>query len=282
GPLWEGRKALDQLLALPGSSRETRARALSAAGGLAWWDGDFVATRRHNEDGFALFTADEETTDRVRALYDLGLTLVWSGTQGNLKDLDRAEDLLRQSLTLAERLDDRHGSARAYRALGLARGIARKDPRGAIPLFEQSVALFETLGERWELNESLIGLANGHRFSGDKARGREYYLRGLDLMAAAGNRPAMAWLLFLVAAVEGEMGRHERVARLWGAAEAVREAAGAIRPPAAALLVVDPLGTARQAIGDEAVERALAEGRAMDPEAVVAYAHADAPIAVAQ
>jgi hypothetical protein len=60
----------------------------------------------------------------------------------------------------------------------------------------------------------------------------------------------------------------------------VREAAGAIRPPAAALLIVDPLGTARQAIGDEAVERALAEGRAMDPEAVVAYAHADAPIAL--
>jgi non-specific serine/threonine protein kinase len=282
GPLWEGRKALDQLLALPGSSRETRARALSAAGGLAWWDGDFVATRRHYEDGFALFTADEETTDRVRALYDLGFAHVWSGVQGNLRDLDRAEDLLRQSLTLAERLDDPHGSARAYRALGLAQGIARKDPRGAIPLFEQSVALFEALGERWELNESLIGLANGHRFSGDKARGREQYLRGLDLMAAAGNRPAMAWLLFLVAAVEGEMGRHERVARLWGAAEAVREAAGEIRPPAAALLVVDPLGTARQAIGDEAVERALAEGRAMDPEAVVAYAHADAPIAVAQ
>jgi tetratricopeptide (TPR) repeat protein len=281
GPLWEGRKALDQLLALPGSSRETRARALSASGGLAWWDGDFVATRRHYEEGFALFTADEETTDRVRALYDLGLTLVWSGTQGNLKDIDRAEDLLHQSLTLAERLDDRHGSARAHRALGLAQGIARKDPRGAIPLFEQSVALFETLGERWELNESLIGLANGHRFSGDKARGREYYLRALDFMAAAGNRPAMAWLLFLVAAVEGEMGRHERVARLWGAAEAVREAAGAIRPPAAALLIVDPLGTARQAIGDEAVERGLAEGRAMDPEAVVAYAHADAPIAVA-
>ena len=274
GPLWEGRKALDELLALPGSSRDTRARALSAAGGLAWWDGDFVATRRHYEDGFALFAADEETTDRVRALYDLGFAHVWSGVQGNPKDLDRAEDLLRQSLTLAERLDDRRGSARAYRALGLAQGFGREDPRGAIPLFEQSVVLFETLGERWELNESLIGLANGHRFSGDKARGREYYLRGLDLMAAAGNRPAMAWLLFLVAAVEGEMGRHERVGRLWGAAEAVREAAGQIRPPAASLLVVDPLGNARRAIGDETVDRALAEGRAMDPETVVAYAHA--------
>jgi len=92
----------------------------------------------------------------------------------------------------------------------------------------------------------------------------------------------MAWLLFLVAAVESEMGRHERVARLWAAAEAVREAAGAIRPPAAALLIVDPLGTARQAIGDEAVERALAEGRAMDSEAVVAYAHADLSIAAVE
>ena len=282
GPLWEGRKALDQLLALPGSSRETRAGALSAAGGLAWWDGDFVATRRHFEEGFALFATDEEAGDRVRALYDLGFANVWSGVQGNLEDLGRAEDLLRQSLALAERLDDRHGSARAYRALGLARAFARKDPRGAIPLFEQSVARFEVLGERWELNESLIGLANGHRFSGDKARGREYYLRGLDLMAGAGNRPAMAWLLFLAAAVEAEMGRHERVARLWGAAEAVREAAGEIRPPAAALLVVDPLGTARQAIGDEAVERALAEGRAMDPEAAVAYAHADGATVVAR
>lgn len=281
GPLWEGRRALDQLLALPGSSRETRARALSAAGGLAWWDGDFVATRRHFGDGFALFTADEETTDRLRALYDLGFALLWSGVQGNLEDLDRAEDLLRRSLTLAERLDDRRGRARACRALGLARGIARKDPLGAIPLFEQSVALFEAIGERWELNESLIGLANGHRFSGDKVRAREYYLQGLDLMAAAGNRPAMAWLVFLVAAVEGEMGRHERVAQLWGAAEAIREAAGEIRPPAAALLVVDPLGSARQAIGDQAVERALAAGRAMDPEAAVAYAHADTPSAPA-
>ena len=281
GPLWEGRKALDQLLALPGSSRETRARALSAAGGLAWWDGDFVASRRHHEGGLALFT-DEETTDRARALYDLGLPLVWSGTQGNLEDLDRAEDLLHQSLALAERLDDRLGIARAYRALGLAQGIARRDPRGAIPLFERSVALFEMLGERWELNESLIGLANGHRFSGDKVRARARYLQALDLMADAGNRPAMAWLLFLVAAVEGEMGRHERVARLWGAAEAVREAAGEIRPPAASLLIGDPLGAARQAIGEEAAGRAVAEGRTMDPDAVATYAHADVPTAGAE
>ena len=43
GPLWEGRNALDQLLALPGASQETRARALSAAGD--WPGGMAISTR---------------------------------------------------------------------------------------------------------------------------------------------------------------------------------------------------------------------------------------------
>lgn len=279
GPLWEGRKALDQLLAAPGSSRAPRARALAAAGGLAWWDGDFAASRRHWEEAFALFSDDEQSVDRARAQYNLALALVWSGVLGNMTDLERAEELLHQSLRLAEGLGDQHGMARAYRALGLARGFGRKEPGDAIPLFEQSVALFEQLGERWELNESLIGLANGHRFAGDKTGGRQIYLRGFDLMAAAGNRPAMVWLLLLVAAVESEMGRHERVVRLFGAAEAAREAGGAIRPPAFGLLIGDPIGVAREAIGEEAVDRLLAEGRAMDASVAGAYAHADQNVA---
>jgi hypothetical protein len=35
----------------------------------------------------------------------------------------------------------------------------------------------------------------------------------------------------------------------------------------------DPVGMARQAIGDEAVDRAMAEGRAMDVDATIEYAH---------
>jgi hypothetical protein len=71
------------------------------------------------------------------------------------------------------------------------------------------------------------------------------------------------------------MGRHERVATIWGAAAAAREASGALKPPGAARLIGDPVTAARQAIGDEAVERALAAGRVMDADALIAYAHAD-------
>jgi hypothetical protein len=71
------------------------------------------------------------------------------------------------------------------------------------------------------------------------------------------------------------MGRHERVARLWGAAESAREVIGAVRPPVAARLIGDPVAVARQTLGDAVVDRALAEGRAMDLDAAIAYAHED-------
>lgn len=49
-----------------------------------------------------------------------------------------------------------------------------------------------------------------------------------------------------------------------------------MRPPVAERLIGDPVAAARQAIGDAAVEGALAEGRAMNLEAAIAFAHRDA------
>jgi hypothetical protein len=95
------------------------------------------------------------------------------------------------------------------------------------------------------------------------------------MLVGAGNRQMSTGLLFLITALESELGRHERVARMWGAAESAREITGAVRPPVADRLIGDPVAAAREAIGDEAVERALAEGRAMRFEAIVGYARED-------
>ena len=84
------------------------------------------------------------------------------------------------------------------------------------------------------------------------------------------RRPVLT-TLFMLSALETAEGRHERAMRLFGAAEALREqVAGAA--PAMSLLLGDPIGEARRAIGDVATDRALEEGRAMDPEAAVQYA----------
>ena len=272
GPMWEGRRLLDQLLALEGASPGVRGRGLGAAGGLAWWSGDFAATRQHFEDALPLLQASGNRLHEAEALYNLGFAVLWSAVLGGTSDADRAEDLFRQSLALAEELGDRRSMARAHRGLGQLLGIARGNPAGAVPIFERSLVLAEEAGDRWEMNESVIAVGNGLRFSGDRDGAKRAYLHGIDLMAT--NRPTVTGLLFLLTALESEMGHHERVARLWGAAEAARDAAGAIAPPAAQRLIGDPVSAARAIIGDEAVDQGLAEGRAMDHEAAIAYAHA--------
>ena len=186
-----------------------------------------------------------------------------------------AESLFRQSLALAEELGDRKGIAKAHRGLGFVVGVARGNPAATVPIFEKAAALFEELGDRSELWETLVALGNATRFSGDKERARGHYLRGLDMMLTAGNRPMSTGLLFLLAALDSEMGRHERATRLYGAGESAREVTGAVTTPVAGRLMGDPVGMARQAIGDQAVDRALAEGRAMDRDAAIAYAPED-------
>ena len=274
GPMQEGRQVLDRLLALDGATPAVRARALGAAGGLAWWSGDFGATRQHYEAALPLVEHGEDRHAEAEALYDLGFAHLWAGVLGGNMEADQAAERLGRSLAIAEELDDELSKARALRGLALLRGVVQGDAAGAIPLFRESFALAEAAGDQWEMNESVIGIGNGMRFSGDREGAKRAYLEGIDLMASASNRQAVIGLLLLLTALEGEMGNHERVARLWGGAQAVREASGAISPPAAARLIGDPVAAARGAIGDEAVDAGLAEGATFDYDTLVAFAHA--------
>ena len=282
GPIWEGRAALDQLLALEGGSPEVLAKALAAAGGLAWWGGDYGATQLNFEKALPVVRESGDRVGEVDALYNLGFVTVWSGagnavdrarTEGRFAHADAAESLFRQSLALAEELGYQKGVARAHRGLGFVLGVARGNPAVVVPILEKAEAMFEELGDRWEMTETLVVLANATRFSGDKERARDYYVRAFDLMVDAGNRPLTTGILFLLAGLESELGHHERATRLHGAGEAAREVTGAVTTPVGARLMGDPVGMARQAIGDQAVDLALADGRAMDRDAVIAYAH---------
>jgi predicted ATPase/class 3 adenylate cyclase len=275
GPMWEGRRILDRLLAAGGGSGTVRGRALGAAGGLAWWGGDFAAARRHFDEALTLLEHGEDRLAEAEALYNVGFAVLWQTVLGGDTHADRAEDLFRRSLAIAEELGDRRIRAKALRGLGQLRGVARGDASGAVPTFRESLALAEEIGDRWEMNESVIAVGNGLRFSGDLAGAKRAYLYGIDIMAEASNRQVINGLLFLLTALESQMGQHERVVRLWGAAEASREASGAIAPPSGPRLIGDPIAAARTVMSDEAVDRGLAEGRAMDHATVIAFAHDD-------
>jgi predicted ATPase len=275
GPMWEGRGAFDRLLAVPGASTLVRGKALGAASGLAWWDGDYEATRPYAEEALPLVRASGDPSAEMDALYNLGFALLWSGVLHHDVDVDRAQELFEGSQALAEDLGDRRGMARSLRGIGMVIGIARDDVATALPMLERALALAEESGDRWETIEATITLGNGHRFNADKAGAKALYLQAIDLALAAGSHLVINGALVLLAAVEGEMGRHERVATIWGGAAAARAASGALRPPSTARLVGDPIARAREVIGDEAVERALAAGQGLDPDALMAYVRAD-------
>jgi predicted ATPase/class 3 adenylate cyclase len=83
GPLWEGRRAIEELLDAGKSSSAARVRGLSAAGGLAWWDGDYEATRRHYEEALPLARQTGDQAAEMEATYNLASVVLWSDASGS-------------------------------------------------------------------------------------------------------------------------------------------------------------------------------------------------------
>ncbi len=100
----------------------------------------------------------------------------------------------------------------------------------------------------------------------------------MELPAALHDTWALVYGLVGLAGVAARRGDIERVARLFGAAEALGEAASATPsfPPARALYEQD-LASVRQELDTKRFAAAWAEGRAMTLEQAIAYALEDGP-----
>jgi predicted ATPase/DNA-binding SARP family transcriptional activator/DNA-binding CsgD family transcriptional regulator len=243
-----------------------------------------------------------------KAFYEAGWIALWQG------DSDRAIALLEEALTLFRELGDRRGVATSITKLGAAL-LHRGDLEGAAVLREEAEALRGEPLDRWNIAELTTFLAMAALYEGDHeqavalgteglaicrelgdTRGivrchigvglgelaRDNHERAalqfeetLRLLRGPGEKLGVAYALLGLAGAEAARGEPARAARLWGAAEALREEIGV------ALSHWDLYGydyegrlsAARNMLGDEgAWERAWAEGRAMTPEQAIEYA----------
>jgi 2'-5' RNA ligase len=85
------------------------------------------------------------------------------------------------------------------------------------------------------------------------------------------EKPELPQVLEHIGATVRVCGQHERAARLWGAAEALRQTLAVPRPPNEADDYHHHVTAARRASGEEAFAAAWAEGRAMGPVRAIAY-----------
>jgi predicted ATPase/class 3 adenylate cyclase len=261
-----GRAWVERLLAFPLGRTATRAKAEDTAGSLSYWQGDLPAAERHYREALAI---SRELGDRhgiARATYDLAFVPLIRGT-----GIEEGEQLLHDALELFEELGDEDRAAKAKGDLGLIL-MMRGDYHAALPVLEDFLSLARERGDMFRLSDGLLRVADAHRSLGDHERARRGYLEALEVTERANAPGGVATVLQIMASVDSDRGNHLRAMRLFGAGMAIAESTGDPDVDTAPFQFADPVGDARKAIGDEATDRALAEGRAMSRDEAVAYA----------
>jgi predicted ATPase/DNA-binding CsgD family transcriptional regulator len=266
GHLREGRARLAGLLALaPPASTATRAKALSTAGRLALVQGDYRAARSQLEASLAIWRELDRGEQLVDALHDLGQA---AHSQG---DHARARSLLEESLGLARELGD---EIRLYLALDHLGELVQDlgDDDGAAALYEQALEIQRRLGHRRGMVVSLTNLGSLAQRRGDHDRAEALHRESLVLVVDLGDRRRTVACLEGLAAAASTRGQAERAARLFGAADALREAAGVTLPPPHRAIRAPRVAAVRAALRPEVFESAWAAGRGMSLEQAVRHA----------
>jgi len=147
---------------------------------------------------------------------------------------------------------------------------------GEIPraraLLEESVAIRRALNLPSGLALSLQNLGELTRQQGDTGAARPLLAEALTLMHQVGDRANLANALESHAALASDEKRHAHAARLFGAADAMRQAIGVPLPPANRHEVDVPFAAARAALGETAFAAAGKAGRTLSLEEAVAFA----------
>jgi predicted ATPase/class 3 adenylate cyclase len=269
GHLAEGRRWTEQMLALAGASSRTgeRVAALTALGGLTYWQVDVPDVRRAYEEAL---TIARELGDRwavAEGVYNLSFAHVLEG------DFPGAVALVEEARTMFEELGSRRGIADTTGVLAIVARLEGDLPRARV-LAEESLRLSRGSGDRFGTTDSLHVLGRTALAEGDLTTAGSVFLEALANNEQVGNRTGMGIVLDNLAAKASAEGNHLRALRLAGASAAIKEAAGGHAPPPL-IDLPDPREAARGTLGDATVQAAWEEGRAMTLEQALAYARQD-------
>lgn len=265
----EWRGWLDAALATQeraGGPRRTaaRAKALSGGGFLAWMQGDQATARFQLEESVTLWRELGDKQNLAQALRFL------SGSFESQGDYAVARPLAEESVELFREGEDKFGLGITLSRLGIT-ALAQGDYAAARAALEEGVAICREIEDDWALALALRNLGIGAFREDDYGRAVTRLSESLAVLRDTGNPLYMQNLELLAAAVSMQ-GDHGRAAWLFGAAEALRETVGAFVLPLYRAEYDRGVAAARAELGEEALAKAWAEGRAMTPEQALEYA----------
>jgi tetratricopeptide (TPR) repeat protein len=180
----EGAGWLEQALREVEKTTPERARALGAAGRLAFYGGDAAKGRERLEESADLLQRLGDERDLAETLTYLGVTA------GVVGDTDTALVAGERAVSTAAATGDDWLHALALWGLGMNYLLGRcgpPDAESAAPLLEQSVALFRKTGDTWGLAGPLFYLGRTARAVGDLDAAQRFMSESAALTRGVGE-----------------------------------------------------------------------------------------------
>ncbi len=320
GYLTEGRRLVQETLArfdaMPHAAELTshdhlalRAKALWAAGSLAWSQGDLHVARSALEESAALARAIGEPGTLVNALTMLGLATLWLG------DTSVTEEVIAEGLNIARAMGDKLGMAgmlspkavwlrtvkgdlaaavacaeeglRLMREVGnpwisgmfiFGLGVAaasNDDYVAARAYLEESEKLYRELGDRQMVTAAQSEQAHIERQTGNYAQAVSLYFSTILGWQELGHQAALAHELESIAFIAIAQSQPQRAASLLGSAESVREAANSPMAAVERSEYIENIAALRAQMDEATFAAAWASGRALTMDQAIAYALAN-------
>jgi len=248
-------------------------RQLGDSDGIAWafytlgleslHRGNYPQAMARYEESLALFRKREDLRGVAWGLNDLGILAHFTG------DFEQATARYEESLALFRGLGDTRDIASSLHNLGIV-AHAQGDYEHAKALYGDSLALMEEVGAKDLTGNLLYNLGIPEEAQGNYAGAKARYKAALRLHWEIRYTPQVAVCLALLAGVATVEGQFERVARLFGAAEALDSDFGNWIDANDRAAI--ERNTARAELGADVFEQAWAAGQAMPVEQAIADA----------
>jgi predicted ATPase/class 3 adenylate cyclase len=228
GHLHEARRRIDTVLAMPGVAEQParlRARAYSAGGSIAYWQGDFVAANRHYT--VALDAARETGDDGeiAFALYNLSFAPLDRVVDTQEVRYAAGQALAEEALVLYERLGDERGIADVHWVLAIAAAAMGELPR-ALEHARLSLEFHRRLGNLFGVGWSAHMLVLYSVSAGDLDAATEYAREALTTFRRSRDVSGTIIAAYDYALIAARRGDRRRELLLAGAVVALGREAG--------------------------------------------------------
>jgi predicted ATPase/class 3 adenylate cyclase len=266
GHLEEGHALTDEALAMTGADAPTaaRLRAVTAAGGIAYWQGrPEDAVRWYNEQ----LELARDLGDRAGEA-DACFNGIWR--HFITRDFDRSVAMMEAARRIYEELGDDRGLDRLEWVRGtiLMNQGRQVEARQA---FESALHRYVDSGDSWYEALALGSLAWNSYALGDPRQAVDSYVRSMILGYSLGDMATTSISLEVAAIGALELGEPEAAATLLGALEAAVIQYG-VRPPAGLALLIStkaPQERVRDELDEATIAAAMERGRRMSLDEAV-------------